>query len=1389
MSYLEIVDNVTLLDELYRKEYYQFKSDSVNARPDALDGKYLKLNSNQAFDAMFMNPNNKNRVLLNTGQAGCHPRNTPILMHDMSAKMCQDIMPGDILLGTDSKPRKVLGVATGSGKMYKIQPTANLAFECNAEHILCLYSPILDVHAEPTISEYLGDPRYREHGFMLWSSPICNIDHIEAKNKAILAELMRCTRNPCIYSQEDADTISHVVRMSYNIRAKFLGLFIDSLTTRVDRKFKILQIYYIDIDTAAMVVQIARSLAIVAQFVEPAGYIQLYGQCLSAIPSKLCKQLYPNPENVPKMCTYEFTISGPSSEEETYYGMSISDDQRYILAGSYIVTHNSGKTLPAIEAASKYTELFQVKYNEISAQIGTSKFAQNELDTLTPSIFVLGATSTISAFVTELLKYPEYGFITSDEVATLETFRVRRMLETAEYAEFFNRLKHRITNKAKGGFYVFYGYQTFVNRLFSSEKIRLVDLDKIYLERLKTDQDATMYDLITEYVADGTIIINTALVKRFENSLLICDEIHHTWNSDSKNNYGVSIQYLMDNVPSLRAIFMSATPINNSPSEVVDVMSMLTGKQYIKRDLFTNNKFLRPGALETIRQAFTGKVSFVQDINPALFPSTIFMGETLTILADIDNFHKGDLFPYIKVWRSRMSPAMQDALHEIISKSDKVDEPPYSFHKILPANYTIFDGVFPGQIYTKQALGVAAIDARRTGGVTSEGMAFKEFKGDTIPTGPFLHADQIGKWFPKYRDVLDILATTFPAQSKAMIIHTKVRTSGVLLIQELLLMNGYISADMYPDDSTICAICGIAHHGKKQTKQAEAGYNIFDQDETKNETNDKTKNVRNEVTNVGGATKADGTRSGTAAHEFAAARFLMAHSDMDKHEIETNRNLYNQEANIHGHLFKVFIGSMVIKEGFTFKEVQDLIICNFPVNFPSLKQFIGRAVRKFSHLRLPPESRNVRVYLLVTGVGDGARDVHSPEEYKYIDKISAYQSIQQIEKVINENAVDASINRSIIAPGLDAGGDSFASIYFDEATKLQPRKLEELSLSTFYAYKFYAEEIRWITFIVKRLFYVNIVWNYDDLWAAVKRPPFGVEFNTELIAEGNFIRVMIDLTDDNLYVNVPAETSLGNMFDFNHKIITKGGTNYKIEHCGSLFILFEYDIKARKSHINPNTFLKNISTNVYTLYPINDFMAETHAAKRFDHVATDLRKRFALSGDEKLTNYDVLNTSNEFQRDLIRNIIENVEKLDEFGRFVVSVYNKFGIWIKGKKEIIGYRAAGGVNHTYAGHAWSSQQNANSAKGAIPQAVIGYVEDVDYFATKFKVRHKPKNTKDNRLEDRGIVCETQQKEAIAKYLKILGVPQPARVKSMCNLIMTTMIDKTTPTEIYFELSIS
>jgi len=72
------------------------------------------------------------------GSGKCLAPGTKILMYDHSVKNVEDIKIGDLIMGDDTTPRKILSTCSGNDMMYTISSPENESYVVNSEHILCL---------------------------------------------------------------------------------------------------------------------------------------------------------------------------------------------------------------------------------------------------------------------------------------------------------------------------------------------------------------------------------------------------------------------------------------------------------------------------------------------------------------------------------------------------------------------------------------------------------------------------------------------------------------------------------------------------------------------------------------------------------------------------------------------------------------------------------------------------------------------------------------------------------------------------------------------------------------------------------------------------------------------------------------------------------------------------------------------------------------------------------------------------------------------------------------------------------------------------------------------------------------------------------------------------
>ena len=121
---------------------HEFMEDAKSKLDGAVYGlNDAKMQIMQMLGQWISNPSAMGTAIAINGPMGtgkCHTFNTPILMHDGSVKMVQDIVVGDKVMGDDSKCRNVLSLGRGEDDLYDIVHSNGEKYGVNSEHIMCL---------------------------------------------------------------------------------------------------------------------------------------------------------------------------------------------------------------------------------------------------------------------------------------------------------------------------------------------------------------------------------------------------------------------------------------------------------------------------------------------------------------------------------------------------------------------------------------------------------------------------------------------------------------------------------------------------------------------------------------------------------------------------------------------------------------------------------------------------------------------------------------------------------------------------------------------------------------------------------------------------------------------------------------------------------------------------------------------------------------------------------------------------------------------------------------------------------------------------------------------------------------------------------------------------
>ena len=558
------------------------------------------------------------------------------------------------------------------------------------------------------------------------------------------------------------------------------------------------------------------------------------------------------------------------------------------------------------------------------------------------SVYIIGFEGTRRAFMKDLLKYPAFGFASPAELETAARLRAAAAAYGAQEAdinadrEYSARLRRRLTNRKGNGLFKFIGYKALVNQLFPGASAD-ADLRELY--------NAGHY--------------NKEFLESFKHGLLICDEFHDVYNSLQSNNWGTALQIVGECNPTAKMLALSATPLNNAPREVLDLLKHLhPTRKFVESDYFLPSGELAPGADAKLRADFTGVMSYIVDKDPSTFPARSFIGDSI----------KG--IPFLKFIRCPMGAAQQDAYKSVIGHNHTLThdniyvldfalpapEDPDAPKKIFRAADMKYIGMAPPQWKTANN-----IDLTENNIVT----------GECLRLGVGL--EQISsKYAAMMRDLIDILTRR---GGKCLLFHNYVNMSGAEFLKEVLLRNGIIDERMAPAPATLCSLCGKR----------------FDE------------------------------HTAESSHVPKPARFLIVHSDIDKATTAATIDRFVRPSNAWGDEFFVLIGTPMIKQSYDLKCVCNVFVMSRPDNISQLIQIYGRAARAGSHIGLPQSMWHVFIRLYVASLQDGSlayeelKYKEKMHDYMIIQRIEKIMHECAVDADINHPIIAAGQTREVTA--------------------------------------------------------------------------------------------------------------------------------------------------------------------------------------------------------------------------------------------------------------------------------------------------------------------------------------------------------------------------------------
>ena len=202
---------------------------------------------------------------------------------------------------------------------------------------------------------------------------------------------------------------------------------------------------------------------------------------------------------------------------------------------------------------------------------------------------------------------------------------------------------------------------------------------------------------------------------------------------------------------------------------------------------------------------------------------------------------------------------------------------------------------------------------------------------------------------------------------------------------------------------------------------------------------------------------------------------------------ESQRVTFNSTKNKDGKYIKIIIGSPIISEGITLKNVRQVHILEPSWNMSRINQIIGRAIRHHSHDDLQENKRNVEIYKYCS-IYTEEDTIPFIDKEKYILVEEKDRANKKIERLLKEIAFDCNINTNIISSSAQNGTAECDYVECKYKCLLNPLN-KELNKFTYNLYiNFFDEfDLEICMVFIKDIFKQYFIWSIPDIINKIKK--------------------------------------------------------------------------------------------------------------------------------------------------------------------------------------------------------------------------------------------------------------------------------------------------------------
>lgn len=410
-------------------------------------------------------------------------------------------------------------------------------------------------------------------------------------------------------------------------------------------------------------------------------------------------------------------------------------------------------------------------------------------------------------------------------------------------------------------------------------------------------------------------------------------------------------------VTNCKILLLSGTPMRDQPDEIVDIMNLiLPSSERLIAETYFNSHTLIPENIPRLKTALKGRVSYLKAMKSSVRKE----------------YQRNPSYPIdltsLVLYGLKMSP-FQTEVYNMAKQVDTERQGIYSFSR--QANLFVLGNKTYGRDAYQQVMQ----------GYDLNSLLTKDTSKLSGPAKLTKMVDNLYKYSCKYAECIKKILE-FPHQTH--FVYTEfVKGSGAIIFKKILDLFSFQQAEIYVRDDIQPA--------------------YVDDDDDEEDEGDEKKEQGEEIDMI-------------IKRMAAKKRYAILTGDTSS-QISLLTKVFNHDSNKEGNYIQVVIGSSIVSEGFTLKNVQNVHILTPDWNFSILDQVIARAHRLFSHNALltsyPESDIHVKIYLYCAvpdNCGDDLADC-SIDYRMFSGSQLKDRNIKAVERVLKEVSVDCYINK------------------------------------------------------------------------------------------------------------------------------------------------------------------------------------------------------------------------------------------------------------------------------------------------------------------------------------------------------------------------------------------